>query len=138
MIMIQKLCFDGCSDLAINLYKKAFDCTIRSLLHYKDAVQNGWETPCPEKDDKVYHSEVMFGPQEVRFSDLSSTEEIELTKRMEHLIGFDTEEEVEKAFSILAENGEIIEPLNHPPYMVVIGTVKDQFGLVWTLMCDYK
>lgn|SRR5574344_1911301 len=138
MKMIQQLHFNNQADEAIALYKKAFDCTVKTLLHYEDAVKNGWETPCPEKNNKVYHSEVMFGPQEVRFSDFSSAEDIELTKRMEHIIGMDSEEEVEKAFTILAKNGEIIEPLHHPPYMVVIGRVKDKFGLLWTLMCDYK
>ncbi len=51
-------------------YKKAFGCTVRNLLHYSDAVKKGWERPDEEKESLVYHSEIMFGDQEVRMNDL--------------------------------------------------------------------
>jgi len=54
-----------------------------------------------------------------------------------HIIGFDTAEEVEKAFSVLSDGGEVIRPLERPPYMLLIGTVKDRFGVKWELMCDF-
>jgi PhnB protein len=62
---------------------------------------------------------------------------VELTKKVIHIIGFDTAEEVENAFSVLSVGGEVIKPLERPPYMVIIGTVKDRFGVHWELMCDY-
>lgn len=136
MKMILKLCFNGRSDEAIHFYEKVFGCKVRSLIHYSDAVAYGWEEPCPEKDKSVYHSEVMFDDLEVRFAD-GEGEEVELTKKSEHLIGFDTAEEVEKAFQLLSEGGEVVEPLTRPPYMVIIGKVRDKFGLLWTLMCDF-
>ena len=110
MKFIQKICFSGETEEALEEYKKAFGCTIRSLLHYSDAVKNGWERPDEEKESLVYHSEI---------------------------IGFDTAEEVEKAFSVLIDGGEVIRPLERPPYMLIIGTVKDRFGVKWELMCDF-
>lgn len=89
------------------------------------------------KESLVYHSEIMFGEQEVRMNDLSDEAEVELTKEVIHIIGFDTAEEVEKAFSVLSDGGEVIKPLERPPYMVIIGTVKDSFGVKWELMCDF-
>ncbi len=56
---------------------------------------------------------------------------------MIHIIRFDTAEEVENAFSVLSDGGEVIRPLERPPYMVIIGTVKDRFGVIWELMCDF-
>jgi len=47
----------------------------------------------------------MFGEQEVRMNDLSDEAEVELTKEVIHIIGFDTAEEVEKAFSVLRWRG---------------------------------
>jgi PhnB protein len=79
----------------------------------------------------------MFGEQEVRMNDLSDEAEVKLTKEVIHIIGFDTVEEVEKAFSVLSDGGEVIRPLERPPYMVIIGTVKDRFGVKWELMCDF-
>jgi PhnB protein len=137
MKFIQKLCFFGETEEALEEYKRAFGCTVRSLLHYSDAVKNGWEQPDKEKESLVYHSEIMFGEQEVRMDDLSDEAEVELTKKVIHIIGFDTAEEVENAFSVLSVGGEVIKPLERPPYMVIIGTVKDRFGVHWELMCDY-
>jgi PhnB protein len=76
----------------------------------------------------------MFGEQEVRMNDLSDEAEVELTRKVIHIIGFDTAEEVEKAFSVLSDGGEVIRPLERPPYMLLIGTVKDRFGVKWELM----
>jgi PhnB protein len=137
MKFIQKLCFSGETEEALEEYKRAFGCTVRNLLHYSDAVKNGWEQPDTAKESLVYHSEIMFGEQEVRMNDLADEAEVELTKEVIHIIGFDTEEEVEKAFSVLCEGGEVIKPLERPPYMVIIGTVRDRFGVQWELMCDF-
>lgn len=137
MKFIQKLCFSGETEEALDEYKRAFGCTVRNLLYYSDAVNNGWELPDAAKESLVYHSEIMFGEQEVRMNDLSDEAEVRLTKEVIHIIGFDTAEEVEKAFSVLSDGGEIIKPLERPPYMVIIGTVKDHFGVQWELMCDF-
>ncbi len=137
MKFIQKLCFSGETEEALKEYKRAFGCTVRSLLHYSDAVKNGWEKPDAVKEALVYHSEIMFGEQEVRMNDMSDLAEVKLTKEVIHIIGFDTAEEVEKAFYVLSEGGEVIKPLERPPYMVIIGTVKDRFGVKWELMCDF-
>lgn len=94
MKFIQKLCFSGESEDALEEYKKAFGCTIRNLLHYSDAVKNGWEQKDEAKESLVYHSEIMFGEQEVRMNDLSDEADVKLTKEVIHIIGFDTVEEV--------------------------------------------
>ena len=137
MKFIQKLCFVKETEEALELYKRAFGCTVKSLIHRSDAVENGWVQPEPSKDSLVYHSEIMFGEQEIRMNDMSDEREVQLTKDIIHLVGFDTEEEVITAFSVLCEGGEVIQPLEKPPYMVIIGTVKDRFGLQWQLMCDF-
>ncbi len=136
MKFIQKLCFSGETEEALEIYKQAFGCSVRILLHYSDAVKNGWEQPDSLKAPLVYHSEIMFGEQEVRMNDLSDESQVKLTKEVIHIIGFDTAEEVEKAFSVLSNGGEIIRQLVRPPYMTIIGTVKDRFGVIWELMCD--
>lgn len=137
MVFIQKLCFDNQADEALELYKRAFGCKVRSLLHYSDAVKNGWEEPNAEREQAVYHSEIMFGEQEVRMCDSTDETELRLTREVVHEVGFDTEDEVCHAFAVLSEEGEAVEPLVKPPYMVIIGSVKDKYGLIWRLMCDF-
>ena len=70
-------------------------------------------------------------------NDLSSPQDVALTRQVNHIVGFDTAQEVEHAFAVLSEGGEVIRPLEHPPYMVVIGKVRDRFGVQWELMCDF-
>jgi PhnB protein len=137
MKFIQQLCFSGEAEEALEVYKRAFGCTVRSLLHYSDAVKNDWEQPNETKESLVYHSEIMFGEQEVRMNDMSDEVKVKLTKEVLHIVGFDTEKEVEKAFLVLCEGGEVIKPLERPPYMVIIGSVRDRFGVQWELMCDF-
>ena len=137
MKLMQNLCFSGETLDALALYKRAFGCTEKSLLRYRDAVANGWEPADESKAAQVYHSEILFGDQEVRMNDLSSPQDVALTRQVNHIVGFDTAQEVEHAFAVLSEGGEVIRPLEHPPYMVVIGKVRDRFGVQWELMCDF-
>lgn len=111
---------------------------MKSLVFYSDAVKNGWEKPNPQKDSMVYHSEIMFGEQEVRMADSEDASMLELIRKLDYAVGFRTEEEVRRAFEVLSKDGEIIRPLETPPYMIIIGTVEDCFGITWTLMCDYN
>ncbi len=137
MKIITQLCFAGTADAALKLYKRAFGCTVKTLIHYRDAVSYGWEKPNEDIDDRVYHSEIFFGDCEVRLTDLGDSEKTALTQKITMNVSFDTEEEVRRVFSVLAEEGTIIRELTCPPYMVIIGEVRDQFGVAWCLMCDF-
>lgn len=137
MKIITQLCFEGQADEAIELYKEAFGFTVKSLIHYEDAVKFGWEEPNDLKCKQVYHSELVRDETELRVTDLAGKEQAELTRRIQVNVQFETEEEVEKAFQILTKDGEIVRNLVKPPYMVMIGEAKDKFGVHWVLMCDF-
>jgi len=51
-------------------------------------------------------------------------------------VTFDTKEEVESAFNILAENGNILIPLRRTTYSSSVGTLIDKFGIRWGLMTE--
>lgn len=137
MKFIQKMYFKNEADKALELYKLAFGCTVKCWITYADAVKAGWEKPNPAKDSSLYHCEIMFGEQEIRMENTEDESLLENVHKVEYLVGFDTEEEVVKAFNILSEGGEVIRPLEKPPFMVVIGSVRDRFGNIWVLMCDF-
>ncbi len=138
MKVIVQLCFPGTADDALELYKKAFGCEVQSMVHYRDAVAYGWEEQDDEKSDKVYHSEIIFGKSEIRLTDLGNPEQVESSQKLIVNLGMDSEKDVRKAFAVLAEEGTVIRELVCPPYMVIIGEVKDKFGIDWCLMCDFK
>nr|WP_288824788.1 hypothetical protein [uncultured Clostridium sp.] len=68
MKFIQKLCFSGETEEVLEEHKKAFGCTIRNLLHYSDAVKNGWEWKDEAKESLVYHSESNKGSTVLKIS----------------------------------------------------------------------
>ncbi|MBO5176501.1 MAG: VOC family protein [Lachnospiraceae bacterium] len=138
MKFIQKLYFAGNTLHAIEKYKEAFGCTEKSVILYEDAVKNGWTELDPQREGTVYHSEIMFGDQEVRMTDTMDVPRLQLIRELDYAVGFRTAEEVKKAFDVLSRDGEIIHPLEYPPYMVIIGSVRDCFGIQWTLMCDFN
>lgn len=138
MKILLELSFDKETDEVLDLYQKAFGCTIKSLIRRGEAVSNGWLEPEEGKDHLVYHSEIMFDEQEVRMHDMADEKSIWLTKETLHQAALDSEEDVVKAFTILSEGGEVISPLEKPPYAVIIGEVRDRFGLKWQLFCDFK
>ena len=107
-------------------------------MHYEDAVWFGWEKPNDALNGMVYHSELTRGGCELRVTDLAGEEQAGLTGKVKYSIQFDTEEEVVSAFRVLAANGTVIREFVKPPYTVIIGEVRDPFGVHWVLMCDFK
>ena len=138
MKFIQKLYFAGNTLQAIEKYKEAFGCKEKSVILYEDAVKNGWAEADVQREGTVYHSEIMFGDQTVRMADTMDVSHLQLIRKLDYAVGFRTAEEVKKAFEVLSIDGEVVQPLECPPYMVIIGSVRDCFGIHWTLMCDFN
>ena len=138
MKFIQKLYFEDTTLQAIELYKEAFGCTEKSVIMYEEALEKGWADLDPKRNGTVYHSEIMFGDQEVRMADTRDTDFLQLIRKLDYAVGFRTADEVKKVFEVLSRDGEVVQPLECPPYMVIIGSVRDCFGIQWTLMCDFN
>ena len=138
MKFILGLYFDGQAKEALALYERAFGCRVETCLYYKDAVRLGWAAPDEGKGDLIFHSEVRFGQQEVRLGDLGGEERIRMTRETRYTVSLDSEEDVIRAFDALAEGGVVIRPLERPPFLVIIGGVRDRFGVNWELLCDYQ
>jgi len=49
---------------------------------------------------------------------------------------FDTKEEVERAFAVLADGGEALVPLRRTTYSSCVGNVIDRFGVRWGLLTE--
>lgn len=137
MRFIVDLWLDKQAEEALALYQKAFHCQVKTWMRYQDAVSLGWEKPDDEKTQLIYHSQVFFGDQEVRLGDLGGEDRIRKTRENRFMIAFDTEDEVVHAFHALSDGGTVIRPLEKPPFLVIIGTVRDRFGVTWELLCDY-
>lgn len=122
MQIIPTLHFNRTCEKAIDLYQRAFGCTVKCLLYYSDAVKAGWIQADSERMNMVYHSEILFGEQEVRMSDCVG-EASDLSQEVFLTVKFEKAEQVEQAFNILKEKGTVIVPLERPPYCEIVGSV---------------
>jgi len=128
--------FSGNCEEAIHLYEKAFETKADFILYYSDAKKEDWNIDLTEEQKKyVYHAEMKIGAQRIMFSDNISLK-INKGNSFFLTITFDTKEEVEKAFNILAENGNILIPLRRTTYSSCVGTLIDKFGIRWGLMTE--
>lgn len=134
MTIIPTFHFTGQCEEAIRLYIKTFDCKVKSIMHYSDAVARGWEKDIPEISNYVYHSEILFGEQIIRMSD--NVKAVQNTNTAVFFaVMLETREQAQKAFDCLKIDGTIVEPFESTPYSAGMGSVVDKYGIRWRLMC---
>ena len=116
-------CNGRCAE-AIALYQEAFGLVI------------DWQGK-DENTGAIYHTEARIGKQRIRISDgnIDKKGEIQADSLFLTVI-FDTVEEVEKAFHILKEGGEVIQMPHQPNFATCMSALKDKFGFKWFLMVD--
>lgn len=136
MIVTPTMNFSGECEEAIRLYERAFGAKADFILRYADAKKEDWDEPLTEAQrGYVYHAEMRIGGQRFFFSDII---EFELKKGNASFIAitFDSREEVEKAFAVLAVGGEVLVPLRRTTYSSCVGNVIDRFGARWGLLTE--
>ena len=135
-IVTPNLQFAGNCENAIQLYERAFNTKVDFILHYSDAKKENFNIELNENEKNyVYHAEMKIGNQRIMFSDVMTFKVIH-GNSIFLTITFETKEEVENAFNILKENGEILIPLRKTTYSSSVGTLIDKYGIRWGLMTE--
>ena len=135
-IVTPNLQFSGNCKNAIKLYERAFNTKVDFILHYSDAKKEDFNIELNENEKNyVYHAEMKIGNQRIMFSDVMTFKIIQ-GNSIFLTITFETKEEVENAFNILKENGEILIPLRKTTYSSNVGTLIDKYGIRWGLMTE--
>ena len=130
MKLTPNLHFRGQCKEALKLYQKALGVEIKILLCNSDVnSQDEYET------DIVYHAEFYIGGQRLTATD-SPDDLPPTTHPMSLLITFETAVEVRKAYEILAEEAEVIYPLQRTSYSSCFVSLVDKFGMRWELMTE--
>lgn len=108
---------------------------VDSVLRYKDSGFLGSDiTDClPEKLESIIHSETMIGEQRFRMSDGLDSDP-QRQAQMFLAIVYDTDDEAKRTFDVLAEDGEVLNPLTRYPFSSIMGDVVDKFGIKWRVM----
>ncbi|MED1421606.1 VOC family protein [Bacillus smithii] len=111
--------FNGKAEEAMNFYTSVFNPSeINSVFHHEDG--------------SVLHATFTLKGQTFMAID-NNKQEHPFTPAMSLFVNCDNEEEINKAFEQLSQNGKILMPLSSYPFSEKFGWVEDQYGVSWQL-----
>ncbi|MCM3388031.1 VOC family protein [Ureibacillus chungkukjangi] len=120
------LMFQGQAEEAIQFYASIFkDLEIVSMVKYGPEA--------PEIEGKIANAVVKLHGQEFYFNDSNIKHEFTFTPSISMFLDFDTEQELDEAFTRFAENGLVLMPLASYGFSKKFGWVQDTFGVSWQL-----
>ena len=140
--MIQTcIAFDGNCDEAIAFYSNALGATVKEIAYFKDAPPNaaaedpwlsehGGEFP----PNFVMHSELEVDGQVFVMTD--GAENPIGNDNITFLIRRDSPEDATRIFNVLAEGGEVTQPLAPAFWAPLHGQVRDRYGILWGVMVE--
>lgn len=120
------LMFQGQAEAAIQLYASVFKGTeIIAMVKY------GPEQP--ELEGKIANAVLSIHGQTFYCNDSVIKHEFTFTPSISMFIECETEEELDEAFAKLAENGQVLMPVDNHGFSKRFGWVQDAFGVSWQL-----
>ncbi|BCJ85376.1 VOC family protein [Effusibacillus dendaii] len=120
------LMFSGQAEEAMNFYTSVFDQSeIISITRY-GANEAG-------KEGTVLQAAFSLNGQLFRCIDSSVTHEFTFTPAISLYVACDTEDEIERYFKQLSQDGTVLMPLSAYPFSQKYGWVTDKYGVSWQL-----
>lgn len=111
--------FNGKAEEAMNFYTSVFHPSeINSVFHHEDG--------------SVLHATFTLKGQTFMAID-NNKQKHPFTPAMSLFVNCDNEEEINKAFEQLSQNGKVLMPLSSYPFSEKFGWVEDQYGVSWQL-----
>lgn len=118
--------FEGQAEEAMNFYSTIFDKSeIISISRY------GANEAGPE--GTVQYAKFSLNGQEFMCIDSFVKHDFTFTPSISLYVTCDTEDEIDRTFEKLSENGKVLMPLAAYPFSEKFGWVADKFGVTWQL-----
>jgi predicted 3-demethylubiquinone-9 3-methyltransferase (glyoxalase superfamily) len=114
------LMFSGKAEEAMNFYTSVFDQSeINRVFHHEDGT--------------VLYATFTLKGQTFMAIDNSNKQEHPFTPAMSLFVTCDTEEEINRVFEQLSQDGKVLMPLAAYPFSKKFGWVEDKYGVSWQL-----
>ena len=133
------LFFEGKTEEALELYRKALGAEVQMMMRYRDAP--GGSAKCPDGStppgDKVMHASAVIGGSMVMCSDGFCSGKPNFAG---FSLSFEAKDEADakKRFDALAAGGKVTAPLSETFFAKAFGMVQDKFGLGWMIIAGMK
>lgn len=119
------LMFDADAEAAMSLYMSLFSGSITEIERYGPGEQGARGTIKKARFTLAGHDLICF--------DSPVKHDFTFTPSMSLFVDCQSEEELDTAFERLAEDGEILMPLDRYEFSKKFGWVNDRFGVSWQL-----
>lgn len=133
MKLIPYLNFNGNCEAAFTFYARVFGSQIGDKMLYKGSPMEA-DVP-PEWHDKIMHTYLQIGDQELMGSD-APPEYFKEPQGTEINIQIEDPEKAEQIFKALAENGTVTMDIQETFWAKRFGMLIDQFGVPWMVNCN--
>jgi predicted 3-demethylubiquinone-9 3-methyltransferase (glyoxalase superfamily) len=112
--------FNGKAEEAMNFYTSVFDRSeINNVFHHEDGT--------------VLYATFTLKGQTFMAIDNSNKQEHPFTPAMSLFVTCDSEEEINRVFEQLSQDGKVLMPLAAYPFSEKFGWVEDKYGVSWQL-----
>lgn len=126
--------FGGKCAQAFEYYRQHLGATESMLMPFRGTPA---EAACPpEWHDKVMHGSLNIGGQTLMGSDGMCGQPVQAMAGCSLTLSTDTEQEAQRVFDALANGGKVTMPLAPTFFARSFGTVTDQFGVPWMVICE--
>lgn len=135
------LYFNGNCEQAFEFYKSIFGGEYEFIGRYKDIPLEARENFPYCTDEQVMHVTLPISKETILMgADLiTSKEETSGTKSGFSLyVSTDTKKEADRIFNTLADEGDIIVPIEDQFWGSYYGLCTDKFGISWKISCRHK
>lgn len=120
------LMFEGKAEEAMNYYTSLFnDSEVVNISRY--GAEMG------ELEGKVIHATFTLNGQQFMCIDSHVKHNFTFTPAISLFVTCESEEELDRAYEKLSQDGEVLMPLGEYPFSKKFGWVNDQFGVSWQL-----
>jgi PhnB protein len=131
------LMFNGNCKAAFDYYVKHLGAKVLMSMTYADAPPQSEQAPdCkPTASDKIMHARIQLGDGVLMGSD-SPPERFDRPAGFFVNIGTTDVKEAERFYAALADQGQVIMPMEETFWAHRFGMVRDQFGIPWMINCE--
>ena len=124
------LFFNGRCEEAVKFYQKALGAEVQMMMRYKESPEPTppGMTP-PDWGDKIMHASLRIGATLLMASDGSNGKTF--FEGFSLSLSFPNEADATRAFTALADGGQVRMPLGKTFWSPCFGMVQDKFGVGW-------
>lgn len=123
------LMFSGNAEEAMNFYTSLFDRSEILTINHYGANEAG-------KEGTVLHATFSLNDQEFMCIDSGVKQNFTFTPTISFYVRCDTQEEIDKLFDKLSQDGKVYMPLSAYPFSERFAWIEDKYGVSWQLSLE--